>query len=63
MRHRVLYPVRGLSPALEHTPLGELGLGILLTAALPIPRFPALGREDTTYLELGRSMIQHMMWL
>ena len=36
---------------------------MLTTPALPIPSFPALGRHDTTYLEVGRPMIQHVTLL
>ena len=53
-------PKRGRSSALEHTTLGNLGLAILTTPVLPNPSFPALGREDTTCLELGPPIIQHM---
>ena len=53
--------VRGRSLALEQPPSGEFGLATLPTLAHPNPSFPALGRQDITYLEVGRPMIPQLL--
>ena len=46
-RHRVQTSEWGNTPATARTSCAELGLAILRTLAPPIPRLPALCREDT----------------